>query len=143
MNAYSLLEEKGFLVRSIEPDATVYEAVKMMDAYKVGALMVLDGEQLVGIVSERDYTRKVMLKNRSSRNTSVQEIMTTEPATISPRADLEECMGLMAERRIRHLPVAEQGHVLGVISSTDLLKLAIQQKDYVIEQLEQYIAPGP
>lgn len=143
MNAYSLLEEKGFLVRSIEPDATVYEAVKMMDAYKVGALMVLDGEQLVGIVSERDYTRKVMLKNRSSRNTSVQEIMTTEPVTISPRADLEECMGLMAERRIRHLPVAEQGHVLGVISSTDLLKLAIQQKDYVIEQLEQYIAPGP
>ena len=97
----------------------------------------------MGIVSERDYTRKVMLKNRSSRNTSVQEIMTTEPATISPRADLEECMGLMAERRIRHLPVAEQGHVLGVISSTDLLKLAIQQKDYVIEQLEQYIAPGP
>ena len=69
--------------------------------------------------------------------------MTREPVTVSPRTDLEECMGVMAEWRIRHLPVAEQGHVLGVISSTDLLKLAIQQKDYVIEQLEQYIAPGP
>ena len=143
MNAYSLLEEKGFCVRSIEPGATVYEAVKLMDSYKVGALMVLQNERLVGIISERDYTRKVMLKNRSSRNTTVREIMTSDPVTISPRTDLEECMGVMAERRIRHLPVAEQGHVLGVISSTDLLKLAIQQKDYVIEQLEQYIAPGP
>ena len=122
---------------------TVYEAVKLMDSYKVGALMVLQNERLVGIISERDYTRKVMLKNRSSRNTTVREIMTSDPVTISPRTDLEECMGVMAERRIRHLPVAEQGHVLGVISSTDLLKLAIQQKDYVIEQLEQYIAPGP
>ena len=84
-----------------------------------------------------------MLKNRSSKTTRVREFINQEPVNVSPRADLEDCMSVMAERRIRHLPVAEQGHVLGVISSTDLLKLAIQQKDYVIEQLEQYIAPGP
>lgn len=83
------------------------------------------------------------MKNRSSKTTRVREIMNQEPVNVSPRADLDDCMGVMAEWRIRHLPVAEQGHVLGVISATDLLKLAIQQKDYVIEQLEQYIAPGP
>lgn len=143
MNAYSLLEEKGFLVREIDPDAMVFGAVRLMDDYQVGALMVVEKDRLVVVISERDYTRKVVLKNRSSKNARVREIMTREPVTVSPRTDLEDCMSVMAERRIRHLPVAEQGHVLGVISSTDLLKLAIQQKDYVIEQLEQYIAPGP
>ena len=143
MNAYSLLEEKGFLVREIDPDAMVFGAVRLMDDYQVGALMVVEKDRLVGVISERDFTRKVVLKNRSSKTARVREIMTREPVTISPRTDLEDCMSVMAERRIRHLPVAEQGHVLGVISSTDLLKLAIQQKDYVIEQLEQYIAPGP
>lgn len=143
MNAYSLLEEKGFLVREIEPEATVFEAVRLMDSFKVGALMVVEDERLVGVISERDYTRKVVLNNRSSKTTSVREIMTEHPVTVSPRADLEDCMGVMAEQRVRHLPVTEDGQVLGVISSTDLLKLAIQQKDYVIKQLEQYIAPGP
>ena len=143
MNAYSLLEEKGFLVREIDPDAMVFGAVRLMDDYQVGALMVVEKDRLVGVISERDYTRKVVLKNRSSKTARVREIMTREPVTVSPRTDLEDCMSVMAKRRIRHLPVAEQGHVLGVISSTDLLKLAIQQKDYVIEQLEQYIAPGP
>ncbi len=143
MTAYSLLDEKRFLVREIDPEAMVFDAVRLMDAYQVGALMVVKDDLLVGVISERDYTRKVVLKNRSSKTTQVREIMTTEPVTVSPRTDLEDCMSVMAERRIRHLPVTEQGHVLGVISSTDLLKLAIQQKDYVIEQLEQYIAPGP
>ena len=143
MNTHSLLEGKGFLVREIDPDAMVFDAVRLMDDYQVGALMVVEKDRLVGVISERDYTRKVVLKNRSSKTARVREIMTREPVTVSPRTDLEDCMSVMAERRIRHLPVAEQGYVLGVISSTDLLKLAIQQKDYVIEQLEQYIAPGP
>ena len=143
MNTHSLLEGKGFLVREIDPDAMVFDAVRLMDDYQVGALMVVEKDRLGGVISERDYTRKVVLKNRSSKTARVREIMTREPVTVSPRTDLEDCMSVMAERRIRHLPVAEQGYVLGVISSTDLLKLAIQQKDYVIEQLEQYIAPGP
>ena len=143
MNTHSLLEGKGFLVREIDPDAMVFDAVRLMDDYQVGALMVVEKDRLGGGISERDYTRKVVLKNRSSKTARVREIMTREPVTVSPRTDLEDCMSVMAERRIRHLPVAEQGYVLGVISSTDLLKLAIQQKDYVIEQLEQYIAPGP
>lgn len=104
--------------------------------------MVVKDDLLMDVISERDYTRKVVLKNRSSKTTRVREIMTLEPVTVFPRTDLVDCMSVMAERRIRHLPVAEQGHVWGVVSSTDLLKLAIQQKDYVIEQLKQYIARG-
>ncbi len=143
MNAKSILEDKDTGMRSIEPDATVYEAVRMMDEYKIGALMVLDAGQLVGIISERDYTRKVVLKDRSSKSTQVSEIMTRDLVQIAPESSLEECMAVMGEHRVRHLPVTDKGNVLGVISSNDLLILSLNQKDHIIQQLEQYIAPGP
>ncbi|MBC8326875.1 MAG: CBS domain-containing protein [Verrucomicrobia subdivision 3 bacterium] len=143
MNAKTILEDKSTGVRSIEPDATVFEAVRLMDEFKVGALMVVDEGQLVGIISERDYTRKVVLKDRSSKSTQVSEIMTRDLVQISPDASLEECMAVMGQNRVRHLPVTEAGKILGVITSTDLLILSLNQKDHIIQQLEQYIAPGP
>jgi signal-transduction protein with cAMP-binding, CBS, and nucleotidyltransferase domain len=134
MNARSILQEKGFCVRSIEPNATVLEALQSMDEYKVGALMV---------ISERHCARKVMLKELSSKSTRVSEVMEREPVQVSPEASLEECMAIMGKHRVRHVPVTEEGKVLGVISSNDLLNLALTQKDHIIQQLEQYIAPGP
>jgi len=143
MNAKTILEDKSTGVRSVGPDATVFEAVRLMDEYKVGALMVVDDDQLVGIISERDYTRKVVLKDRSSKSTPVSEIMTRDLVQVGPQASLEECMAAMGQNRVRHLPVTDAGKVLGVISSTDLLILTLSQKDHIIKQLEQYIAPGP
>ncbi len=112
MNAREILKDRHGVVRSIAPDAT-----------KVGALMVIDDGKLLGLISERDYTRKVALKDRSSKTTKVSEIMTHKIAHVGPEAGIEKCMDIMGKRRIRHLPVVEKGKVLGVISSTDLLLL--------------------
>ena len=142
MNAREILKDRQGIVRSIAPDATVFEAVKAMDKYKVGALMVINKGKLMGIISERDYTRKVMLRDRSSKSTKVSEIMTRKVAQVDSEANLEKCMDIMGKNRIRHLPVVEDGNVLGVISSTDLLLLTVSEKDHIIEQLERYIAPG-
>ncbi|HJN89486.1 MAG TPA: CBS domain-containing protein [Verrucomicrobiota bacterium] len=142
MNAREILKDRQGIVRSVAPDATVFEAVKAMDKFKVGALMVIDDGQLVGIISERDYTRKVVLKDRSSKSTKVSQIMTRKVAQVDPEANQEKCMDIMGKSRIRHLPVVENGKVLGVISSTDLLLLTVSEKDHIIEQLERYIAPG-
>ena len=142
MNAREILKKRQGVVRFITPDATVFEAVKAMDKFKVGALMVIDKGKLVGIISERDYTRKVVLKDRSSKSTKVSEIMTRKVTQVDPKANLEKCMNAMGNNRVRHLPVVEKGKVLGVISSTDLLLLTVSQKDHIIEQLERYIAPG-
>lgn len=143
MNARSILQEKGFCVRSIEPNATVLAALQSMDEYKVGALMVVENDLLTGVISERHCARKVMLKELSSKSTRVSEVMAREPVQVSPEASLEECMAIMGKHRVRHVPVTEEGKVLGVISSNDLLNLALTQKDHIIQQLEQYIAPGP
>ena len=143
MNARRILQEKGFCVRSIEPNATVLEALQSMDEYKVGALMVVENDLLTGVISERHCARKVMLKELSSKSTRVSEVMASEPVQVSPEASLEECMAIMGKHRVRHVPVTEEGKVLGVISSNDLLNLALTQKDHIIQQLEQYIAPGP
>ena len=142
MNAREILKDRQGIVRSIAPDGTVFEAVKAMDKYKVGALMVINKGKLMGIISERDYTRKVMLRDRSSKSTKVSEIMTRKVAQVDSEANLEKCMDIMGKNRIRHLPVVEDGNVLGVISSTDLLLLTVSEKDHIIEQLERYIAPG-
>ena len=142
MNAREILKDRHGVVRSIPPDATVFQAVRAMDKFKVGALMVIDNRKLVGIISERDYTRKVVLKERSSKSTKVSEIMTRKVIQVDPEANLEKCMNVMGNNRVRHLPVVEKGKVLGVISSTDLLLLTVSQKDHIIEQLERYIAPG-
>jgi CBS domain-containing protein len=134
-----ILEVKGRTVWSIEPNASVYDAMKLMADKQVGALLVMEGSRLVGIISERDYARKVILQGRSSRTTQVQEIMTARVAYAEPEQNIEECMALMTEKRIRHLPVIEAGQVAGVISIGDLVKSIIAEQKFIIEQLERYI----
>ena len=142
MNAREVLKDRDGIVRLISPDDTVFDAVKAMDSFKVGALMVIDKtEKLVGIISERDYTRKVVLKDRSSSTTKVSEIMTKKIAQVDPDAGIEKCMDIMGKHRV-HLPVVEKGKVVGVTTSTDLLILTVNEKDNIIEQLERYISPG-
>ncbi len=135
-----ILAVKGRDVWSIGPHASVYDAMKLMADKGIGALLVMEGAKLVGIISERDYARKVILQGRSSRTTSVQEIMTTRVAYAEPEQNIEECMALMTEIRIRHLPVIEAGEVRGVISIGDLVKSIIAEQKFIIEQLERYIS---
>ncbi len=134
-----LLKEKGKRFWSIAPDAMVYEALKLMAEKEVGALLVLNGEELVGILSERDYARKVILKGKSSLDTPVREIMTQRVRFVHPEQTVEECMALMTDKRIRHLPVLENDQVVGVISIGDLVKAVIEEKDFMLKQLENYI----
>lgn len=135
-----LLDTKGPQVFSITPDASVYEAVKAMARHEVGALLVLEGERLEGIISERDYARKVILKDRLSRDTPVRDIMTAGVITITPDRSVEEGLTIMTERRIRHLPVTEGEQVIGMVSIGDLVKAVIREQQSTIEQLEQYIS---
>ena len=135
-----VLREKGFHVWSIGPEATVYEAVALMAERGVGALPVLDwANHLVGIISERDYTRKIVLKDRSSRDTKVREIMTSEVIHVELSDSIDDCMVLMSENRIRHLPVLEGDRIVGVLSIKDVLNTIIVEKQMLIEQLEHYI----
>jgi CBS domain-containing protein len=135
-----ILAVKGRDVWSIGPNASVYDAMKLMADKGIGALLVMEEAKLVGIISERDYARKVILQGRSSRTTSVHEIMTTRVAYAEPEQNIEECMALMTEIRIRHLPVIEAGEVRGVISIGDLVKSIIAEQKFIIEQLERYIS---
>lgn len=136
-----VLREKGSAVWSIGPDATVYEAVEMMAERRVGALPVIDwASNLVGIISERDYTRKIVLQDRSSRATKVREIMTPDVLQVSPTTSIDECMMLISEHRIRHLPVVDGERVVGMMSIGDVLKTIITEKQSLIEQLESYIS---
>jgi CBS domain-containing protein len=134
-----VLDSKGYQVYSIAPTATVYEALKLMGEKEVGALTVTDAGRLVGIVSERDYARKVILRGRTSRDTFVREIMTAAVITTHLDQTVEECMALMTDRRIRHLPVMEAGRMIGMISIGDLVKSIIAEQQFMIEQLETYI----
>jgi CBS domain-containing protein len=135
-----LLETKGNAVWSVAPDATVFEALKLMAEKNVGALMVLDGDRAAGIISERDYARSIALKDRSSRSTPVSEIMTHTIYSVRPNDSLEACMELMTEKHIRHLPVMEGDRLIGVISIGDVVKQIISEQDFMIKQLENYIA---
>ena len=135
-----LLDRKGDEVWTIGADASVYAAVELMAKKEVGALVVVDGARPVGIVSERDYARKVILAGRSSKKAHVADIMTTEVVHVAPEATVDECMVLMTERRIRHLPVVSEGRLIGMISIGDLVKTIIEEQKFVIEQLESYIA---
>jgi CBS domain-containing protein len=134
-----ILERKGHDVWSVESTTSVYDAMKLMADKGVGALLVLDGTKVVGIVSERDYARKVILLGRASKTTTVQEIMTTRVAYAELDQNVEECMAVMTEKRIRHLPVMVGGQVRGVISIGDLVKSIIDEQKFIIEQLERYI----
>jgi signal-transduction protein with cAMP-binding, CBS, and nucleotidyltransferase domain len=139
----SLIEKKGGRIWSLEPTATVYDAIAMMAEKKVGALPIIDRGQLLGIVSERDYARKVILQGRSSKETSVTEIMSSPVVSVSPSQTVEECMRLVTEKRFRHLPVTEGGRVVGMVSIGDLVKWVITAQQETIEQLEAYIGGNP
>jgi CBS domain-containing protein len=135
-----LLEAKGRAVFAIAPEVPVLEAIKHMAERRVGALMVMRGEMLVGIISERDYARKIILQGRSSADTAVSEIMTSAVLTVGPEATVDECMRLCTDSRIRHLPVVKGNEVVGVISIGDLVKAVIDEQAAEIEQLQRYIA---
>ena len=137
-----ILKEKGQRFWSVAPDTLVIDALKLMAEKEVGALLVLDGGKLIGIMSERDYARKVILKVKSSLDTPVREIMTSKVFFIRPAQTVEECMALMTDKHIRHLPVMEGDKVVGVISIGDLVKATIEEKDFLIKQLENYITGG-
>lgn len=134
-----LLAKKGSQVWSVSPDATVYDALLVMAERNVGAVLVLAGAELAGILSERDYARQVVLKGKASRDTPVREIMTTRLVCVSPERTIEECMALMTDRRIRHLPVLKGDTLLGLLSIGDVVKAVISEKEFLIEQLEGYI----
>ncbi len=136
----NLLKVKRNDIWSIGPGASVYSAIKLMSDKEVGALMVMEGRKLVGVISERDYARKVILKDRSSMNTHVEEIMTTRVVYAHPEQSVDECMTLMSEKHIRHLPIMDGEKLLGVVSIGDLVKSIIAQQKLTIEQLEQYVS---
>ncbi len=134
-----LLEGKSGTIQTIAPDAPVLDAIKRMAEYRIGALLVMRGEQLVGVVSERDYARKVILQGRSSAQTAVAEIMRADPLTVGPETDVLDCMRLCTDSRVRHLPVLQGGKVIGIISIGDLVKAVIDAQAEQIEHLERYI----
>jgi CBS domain-containing protein len=137
--AAQLLGRKPRAIYSVGPDAPVLEAVRLMAEYSVGALLVMTGEKLVGVISERDYARKVILKGRSSSDTPVHQIMTKEVFTVEPSLSVEQCMEIMTNRRFRHLPVLEAGRVIGMLSIGDLVRAVLEEQKQTIEQLESYI----
>lgn len=138
-----ILNQKGNAVWSITPETTVLDAIKLMAEKNVGALLVTKDNRLVGVLSERDYTRNVVLKGRASKDTPVREIISSRVVSVSADHTVEECMRLMTEHRIRHLPVVEGGKILGVISIGDLVNSIISAQNSAIEQLETYITGFP
>ena len=134
-----LLDAKGHTLWSVAPDDLVYDAVAAMAEKGCGALLVMEGDELRGIISERDYARRVVLEDRSSRDTRVSEIMTSPVITGDPGRTVEECLTLMTEKHIRHLPIESDGRLVGMVSIGDLVKSIIAEQRYLIEQLEQYI----
>ncbi len=141
-NVIDILKVKGKEVYSISPDTTVFDALKILDENNVGALVVIEKEKVVGIFSERDYARKIILKGRSSIDTKVSELMTKEVITVAPTDPIDKCMTLMSENRIRHLPVIDDGKLDGLISSGDLLTHIIKHQKFQIRELEKYIKGG-
>jgi CBS domain-containing protein len=135
-----LLDSKGREIISIVEEASVYDAIKLMADHGVGSLLVMNGDELKGIVTERDYARKVIIKGRSSESTQVREIMTTDLVTTTSAQTVNECMTMMSERRIRHLPVMSGEEVVGMISIGDLVQAIISDQQEEIEQLENYIS---
>jgi CBS domain-containing protein len=134
-----LLKHKGSQVHRIDPDAPVLEAVRLMAEHGIGALVVMRGDELVGVLSERDYARKVILKGRSSSETAVRQIMSSPVLTVQPDQSARDCMQLMTEHRVRHLPVLDRGRVSGVLSIGDLVRSVLEEQQQTIQQLEQYI----
>jgi CBS domain-containing protein len=134
-----LLESKRHRLVSVSPETTVLDALKLMAEKEIGAVLVIEGERLAGIFSERDYARKVVLHGKSSKDTPVREIMTDEVVCVRPEQTIEDCMGLMTDKRVRHLPVIDSKNVVGVISIGDVVKEMLSEQEFVIKQLESYI----
>jgi len=137
---WQLLNKQGGKVYSIHPDATVFDAVAKMADNDIGSLIVMDGDALVGIITERHYARNVILKGRTSPATLVREIMERQVITVRPEQTVEECMALMTDKRVRHLPVTEGGKITGIVSIGDLVKSIIDEQKFVIDQLHHYIS---
>src|SRR6201995_5221977 len=141
-NIAVILNQKGREIFAIRPDATVFEAIRILDERNIGALLVMDGERLVGFFSERDYTRKITLHGKRSRETAVSEFMATDLKIVGPGEGVKSCLRLMTDKRIRHLPVMDGGKVIGVISIGDLVKHVIASQSAAIAHLENYISGG-
>ncbi|WP_315386665.1 CBS domain-containing protein [uncultured Stenotrophomonas sp.] len=137
-----LLEGKSPEVFAVGPDSAVIDAIRLMAEKGIGAVVVMDGRQLVGILSERDYARKIVLHDRSSRTTKVSDIMTAKVVTVAPSEQVEHCLQLVTDYRIRHLPVVDNNGVVGVISIGDLVKSVIDEQAQKLDQLQQYIVAG-
>ena len=140
MKVAEILKAKGNNIFSITSDYTVYDALKVMGEKNIGALLVIENQQLVGIISERDYARKIILKGKSSQDTLVKEIMTKEVISVFPDDKIDKCMELMSEKHIRHLPVMQDGIVTGIISITDVVKAIIESQKETISLLHNYIS---
>ncbi len=134
-----ILDGKGHATWSVAPDSLVYDALQLMADKEIGALLVVDNGKLVGVISERDYARKVILKGKSSLDTPVKEVMTPNVVWVKPEQTVEECMALVTEKRTRHLPVLVNDQIAGIVSIGDLVKAVIDEKDFTIRQLESYI----
>ena len=140
INVGNLLDRKGHNVWSVSPEDSVFDTIKLMDEKRVGALAVVENDKLVGIISERDYARQVILKDRTSRETKVKEIMTRHIYFTSPEQTIDECLVIINEHRIRHLPVMDHNNLVGMISVGDIVKEIIKDQKYTIEQLENNVA---
>lgn len=138
-----MLRSKGYDIWSIGPDEAVYNALKLMAEKNIGAVLVMEGDHVSGILSERDYTRKVTLLGKTAAETPVREIMTERVMCVRPEDTAEQCMALMTEKRVRHLPVLEGGQVIGIVSIGDVVKTTIDQQRFIINQLEEYIRGTP
>ena len=138
----SLLHHKGSTVWSISPETTVFDAIKLMAEKNIGALVVISHGILAGVFTERDYTRKIALQGKTSKQTRVKEILSPKVVTVLPSESIEDCMRLMTENRVRHLPVVQREEVIGIISIGDLVNWIISAQDATIAQMEQYIAGG-
>ena len=137
-----LLRSKPHGILSVAPDTAVFQALQLMAEKNVGALLVLEGKSLVGIFSERDYARKVILMGKASKDTPVREIMSSHVLYVRPQQTIEDCMALMTDKRVRHLPVLDEQRVIGVISIGDVVKALIAEQQFIIEQLQNYITGG-
>lgn len=137
-----LLRRKGNTVWTIGPDETVFDGLKLMAEKEIGALVVVEDHRVVGIVSERDYARKVILVGKTSRETAVRDVMTPKVCYVSPDRTSEECMAIMTEKAVRHLPVLEHGDLVGIVSIGDVVKSVISEQEFIIGQLETYITGG-
>jgi len=138
-----VLAAKGHQIWAVSPDDTVLDALQVMADHDIGAVLVMEGDALRGILSERDYARKVILLGRASRSTPVKDIMTTDVETVTPDATIDQCMARMTEKHIRHLPVMEKGKVVGVISIGDVVKAVIDDQAFMLDQMEAYITGQP